>query len=35
MADGHVHFVKETINPQTWRAVGTRRGGEVVSSEAF
>ena len=35
MADGHVQFVKNTINPATWQALGTRNGGEVISSDAF
>jgi prepilin-type N-terminal cleavage/methylation domain-containing protein/prepilin-type processing-associated H-X9-DG protein len=34
-ADGHVAFVKETIDPVSWRAIATRAGGEVVSSDAF
>jgi prepilin-type N-terminal cleavage/methylation domain-containing protein/prepilin-type processing-associated H-X9-DG protein len=33
--DGSVRFVKSTINPYTWRAVGTPNGGEVVSSDAL
>ncbi len=28
--DGHVAFVKDSISLQTWRALGTRNGGEVV-----
>ena len=31
-ADGHVAFVKDSIASATWRALGTRAGGEVVSS---
>ena len=31
-ADGHVQFVKESINVKVWRALGTRNGGEVVSA---
>ncbi|MEC8556564.1 MAG: DUF1559 domain-containing protein [Planctomycetota bacterium] len=31
MADGSVHFVSENIDPTTWRGIGTRDGGEVVS----
>jgi prepilin-type processing-associated H-X9-DG protein len=30
-ADGHVTFVKDTISLQTWRALGTRNGGESIS----
>jgi len=29
-ADGHVRFIKETIELNTWRAMGSRDGGEVV-----
>jgi prepilin-type N-terminal cleavage/methylation domain-containing protein/prepilin-type processing-associated H-X9-DG protein len=34
-ADGSVHFFKNSINPATWFALGTRGGGEVVSSDAY
>jgi prepilin-type N-terminal cleavage/methylation domain-containing protein/prepilin-type processing-associated H-X9-DG protein len=33
--DGHVQFIKDTINPLTWTALGTRNGGEVISADAF
>ncbi|MFI5455422.1 MAG: DUF1559 domain-containing protein [Isosphaerales bacterium] len=33
--DGHVVFVKDTVDPRIWRAVATRAGGEVVSADAF
>jgi prepilin-type N-terminal cleavage/methylation domain-containing protein/prepilin-type processing-associated H-X9-DG protein len=35
LADGSVRFVKSTINGNTWRALGTVAGGEVVSADAF
>jgi prepilin-type N-terminal cleavage/methylation domain-containing protein/prepilin-type processing-associated H-X9-DG protein len=35
LADGHVQFIKNTINVATWQALGTRNGGEVISSDAF
>ena len=35
MADGSVRFVKDSIAPQTWWAVGTRNQGEVISSDAY
>ncbi|MBY0398176.1 MAG: DUF1559 domain-containing protein [Thermoleophilia bacterium] len=34
MLDGSVRFVKGTIAQATWRALGTRAGGEVVSGDA-
>ncbi len=34
-ADGSVHFVKNSVSPQTWWALGTRRGGEVISSDSY
>jgi len=30
MADGSVHFAKETVARTVWRAIGTRNGGELV-----
>jgi prepilin-type N-terminal cleavage/methylation domain-containing protein/prepilin-type processing-associated H-X9-DG protein len=33
--DGSVRFVKDTIAPQIWWAVGTRNMGEVVSSDSY
>jgi prepilin-type processing-associated H-X9-DG protein len=35
LADGSVRFVKSTINIPIWRALGTRNGGEVVSSDSY
>lgn len=34
-ADGHVQFVKESINVNVWRAIGTRNGGEVISAGGY
>jgi prepilin-type processing-associated H-X9-DG protein len=34
-ADGHVQFIKNTVNLQTWQALGSRNGGEVVSGDSF
>ncbi len=34
-ADGSVHFVKDSISPVTWRALGTIAGGEVISSDSY
>jgi prepilin-type N-terminal cleavage/methylation domain-containing protein/prepilin-type processing-associated H-X9-DG protein len=33
--DGSVHFIKNSINPQTWIALGSISGGEVVSSDSY
>jgi prepilin-type N-terminal cleavage/methylation domain-containing protein/prepilin-type processing-associated H-X9-DG protein len=35
MADGSVKFIKDSINMQTWWSLGTRNGGEVISSDAY
>jgi prepilin-type processing-associated H-X9-DG protein len=34
-ADGSVRFVKNSINMLTWMQLGSRAGGEVVSSDAY
>ena len=33
--DGSVRFTKSTVAGNTWRAIGTIAGGEVVSADAF
>jgi prepilin-type processing-associated H-X9-DG protein len=33
--DGGVRFIKNAINWQTWRALGTVAGGEVISGDSF
>jgi len=35
MADGSVRFTKDSINQRTWMALGTRMGGEVISSDSY
>jgi len=35
MADGSVKFIKDSINLMTWYALGTRAGGEILSSDAY
>ena len=35
MTDGSVRFVKDTVNLDAWWALGTRDGGEVLSSDAY
>ncbi|MGP0068527.1 MAG: DUF1559 domain-containing protein [Isosphaeraceae bacterium] len=34
-SDGSVHFIKSTVAPNTWWALGSRNGGEVISSDAY
>ncbi|MBI1324927.1 DUF1559 domain-containing protein [bacterium] len=34
-ADGSVKFIKNTINLATWCALGSRSGGEVISSDSY
>jgi len=34
-ADGSVHFIKNSINPVTWAALGTKAGSEIVSSDSY
>jgi prepilin-type processing-associated H-X9-DG protein len=33
--DGSVKFVKDSVNIQTWWAIATKAGGEVVSADSF
>ncbi|QEH35637.1 putative major pilin subunit [Aquisphaera giovannonii] len=35
MGDGSVRFVKDSVSLTTWRAIGSRNGGEVVSADSF
>jgi prepilin-type processing-associated H-X9-DG protein len=32
LGDGSVHFITNSINLPTWRALGSRNGGEVVGN---
>ena len=34
-ADGSVDWIKNSINYQTWRALGIVGGGEVISSDSY
>jgi prepilin-type N-terminal cleavage/methylation domain-containing protein/prepilin-type processing-associated H-X9-DG protein len=34
-ADGSVHFIKNTVNLVTWWGLGSRAGGEVISSDSY
>jgi len=33
LADGSIRFVRDTIDPVTWRSAGTRASGEVLSGD--
>jgi len=35
LGDGSVRFFKDSVNVDTWRALSTPSGGEVVSSDAY
>ena len=35
MLDGSVKFVKSTVAYQTWHALGSRAGGEIISSDSL
>jgi prepilin-type N-terminal cleavage/methylation domain-containing protein/prepilin-type processing-associated H-X9-DG protein len=35
MADGSVRFIKDSVNIQTWMALGTKANGEVVDAGAY
>jgi prepilin-type N-terminal cleavage/methylation domain-containing protein/prepilin-type processing-associated H-X9-DG protein len=34
-ADGSVRFVKNSVNPVTWRGLGSISGGEVISADQY
>jgi prepilin-type N-terminal cleavage/methylation domain-containing protein/prepilin-type processing-associated H-X9-DG protein len=34
-ADGSVHFIKDSISSQSWWSLGTKSGGEVISSDSY
>jgi prepilin-type N-terminal cleavage/methylation domain-containing protein/prepilin-type processing-associated H-X9-DG protein len=33
--DGSIHFLKESINMQTWWSLATKAGGEVISADSY
>jgi prepilin-type N-terminal cleavage/methylation domain-containing protein/prepilin-type processing-associated H-X9-DG protein len=35
MLDGSVKFIKNSINPTTWRAIATMNAGEVISADSL
>ena len=35
MTDGSAKFIKNSINPTTWWAIGTKGGGEVIGADAY
>jgi prepilin-type N-terminal cleavage/methylation domain-containing protein/prepilin-type processing-associated H-X9-DG protein len=34
-ADGSVRFIKDSISPQTWMALGTKSNGEVITADSY
>ena len=34
-ADGSVRFAKDAVNRNTWWSLGTRAGGEFISSDSY
>jgi prepilin-type N-terminal cleavage/methylation domain-containing protein/prepilin-type processing-associated H-X9-DG protein len=35
MGDGHVQFFKNSVNLNTWRALASSQGGEVISADSY
>ena len=35
LADGSVRFIKDSVNVNTWMALGTRANGEIISSDSY
>jgi prepilin-type processing-associated H-X9-DG protein len=35
LCDGHVQFIKNSINVSVWQALGSRNGNEVISADSF
>jgi len=35
MSDGNVRFIKDSVSPQTWWALGTKANGEVISADSY
>jgi prepilin-type N-terminal cleavage/methylation domain-containing protein/prepilin-type processing-associated H-X9-DG protein len=35
MTDGSARFIKDSISPQTWMALGTRANGETISADSY
>jgi prepilin-type processing-associated H-X9-DG protein len=35
MADGHVKFIKNSVNLRTWWSLGTKASGEVISADSY
>jgi prepilin-type N-terminal cleavage/methylation domain-containing protein/prepilin-type processing-associated H-X9-DG protein len=33
LADGSVHFIRDSVDPVTWRSMSTRNGGEVFTAD--
>jgi prepilin-type processing-associated H-X9-DG protein len=33
--DGSVHFIKDSVSSQTWGAIATMAGGEIVDASSY
>ena len=33
--DGHVRFIRDSIEPTTWQSLATRKGGEVIGASGY
>ena len=34
-ADGSVKYSEDSVNQRTWLALGTKAGGEIISSDSY
>ncbi len=34
-SDGSIRFIKSSVNLETWSALGSKNGGEVISADSY